>query len=187
MYSYKWNSKKSFIRTKSIYEKSVIHIIILKFSLQRTFFILNKVLMYTRIFFRLSKKALHTCIIANNWKNSWRWAWRCSIRFIYAAISVRNRKAAITAFNVRGWGLDIHVFKFIYWQDFCSLEGDSGRKAGPGFHPFWSSVPPSPSPHHSLAIRSVVKPSMLYNPFWVIFSLKEISANYTGCPTGVEF
>lgn len=52
------------------------------------------------------------------------------------AISVRNRKAAITAFNVRSWGLDIHVFKFIYWQDFCSLEGDGGRKAGPGFHPF---------------------------------------------------
>lgn len=48
------------------------------------------------------------------------------------------------------------------------------------------SFPPSPL-RHSLAIRSVVKPSMLYNPFWVIFPLKEISANYTGCPTGVEF
>lgn len=31
----------------------------------------------------------------------------------------------------RGWredGLDIHVFKFIYWQDFCFGEGVVGRK-----------------------------------------------------------
>lgn len=52
---------------------------------------------------------------------------------------------------------------------------------------FTPSEFPSLPACHSLAIQSVVKPSMLYNPFWVIFPLKEISTNYTDCPTGVEF
>lgn len=79
-------------------------------------------------------------------------------------------------------GLDIHVFKFIYWQDFCFGEGvvgNGGRGRGLAGLAF---LVPFPS-----ILQSTVKPLPLDKPFLVIFPLKEISANYAACPTAVEF
>ena len=93
-------------------------------------------------------------------------------------------KPAIRAAGSRtGWVRDIHVFKFIYWQDFCPGEGVVGRgkgRTGPDRPPF---LLPLPS-----IFQPAVKPLPgSTSPSGVIFPLKEISANYAACPTAVEF